>query len=387
VSGNDIWIALECATLCIWLYLLAGRGGFWLFREPAPPPAPRVPPPRIAVIIPARNEAAVVGEAVASLLRQRYAGEWRIIVVDDASTDGTADAALAAATDAEAARRLKVCRAGRLPPGWTGKLWAQAEGIRQAARQDPEFLLLTDADIAHGPDNLAQLAARAQAGGYDLVSYMALLRTGTRAEKLLIPAFVFFFFLLYPPAWVARPRRRTAGAAGGCMLVRRAALERAGGLEAIRSEVIDDCSLARAIKRSGGSVWLGLSCQTRSLRGHGSAAGIGRMISRSAFAQLRHSAWLLAATLAGLALTFVAPAAGLASFRPLPAALGALAWALLSFAYAPALRYYGISRAWAPLLPAIAVYYGAATVHSGVMYWRGRGGEWKGRRQDARGAA
>ena len=193
-----------------------------------------------------------------------------------------------------------------MPDGWTGKLWAVAQGVRQSR---PDYYLLTDADIVHPPANVAALVARAAAGGYDLVSYMATLRCETAAERALVPAFVFFFFMLYPPSWIRSPRRRTAGAAGGCMLVRRDALERIGGIERIRGELIDDCALARAIKRSGGRVWLGLSTGTRSIRPYETFGEIERMISRTAFTQLRYSTLLLLATLAGLALTYLAPPA------------------------------------------------------------------------------
>lgn len=369
------------ATLAIWLYLLLWRGGFWReFRRPAAQPAAsRTQAPRIVAVVPARDEAACVGRAIASLAAQRLPGYFHIVLVDDHSSDGTAAIAEAAATR----DRLTVVPAAPLPAGWTGKLWAVAEGIRHAAPLRPDYLLLTDADIVHPPDNAATLAARAQSEGYDLVSYMATLDCRTPAERALAPAFVFFFFLLYPPAWIRSPRRATAGAAGGCMLIRCRTLEKIGGIEAIRGQLIDDCALARAVKRAGGRVWLGLGETTHSIRPYGTFREIGRMISRSAFTQLHHSALLLAGTVAGLLLTYLAPPL-LTLLAPQPAAgMAALAWLLMSVSYLPALRYY--RRGWfaAPLLPLVAMFYAGATVHSAIAYWSGAGGRWKGRVQDA----
>jgi hopene-associated glycosyltransferase HpnB len=357
-------MALGMAVLLIWIYLLAARGRFWRMRE-LRAPASRNSAARVVAIIPARNEAGVVGAAVSSLAKQQFSGELRIVVVDDHSDDATAEQARAATP----AGMLSVIPASPLPAGWSGKLWAVAEGVRFAARFEPDYLLLTDADIVHGPGKLAELAARAESG-YDLVSHMATLRCQSLAERALIPAFVFFFFMLYPPAW-------GTGAAGGCMLIRRRMLEQIGGIERIRAEWIDDCALAREVRRHGGRVWLGLSAATRSIREYGTFAEIGRMISRSAFTQLRHSVWLLIATVLGLLLTYAAaPVLALAGSW-----WGAAAWALMAMLYAPALRFYRVGLLWAPLLPLIALFYLGATVHSAVMHWRGRGGAWKGRVQ------
>jgi hopene-associated glycosyltransferase HpnB len=268
---------------------------------------------------------------------------------------------------------LTVIRSAPLPPGWTGKMWAVSQGVREAARLRPDYLLLTDADIEHPPGNAAGLAARADQGGYALVSYMATLECRTFAERAMVPAFVFFFFMLYPPAWIADPRRATAGAAGGCMLVRRGALERAGGIEAIRGELIDDCALARAVKREGGKVWLGLSAATRSIRRYQGFGEIFRTISRTAFTQLRHSYAMLAGTAVALALVFfIPPCTALGAF-------GALAWAMMCVCYYPVSRFYRRSFLWAPALPLVAGFYLAATVHSAVAWRRGAGGMWKGR--------
>jgi hopene-associated glycosyltransferase HpnB len=351
-------VILGAIVVAIWLYILLGRGGFWQMRVVPPPPLSG-PLPSVVAVVPARNEADVVARAAGSLVKQRYSGEFHIVLVDDHSTDGTAEAA--------SQTGATVIPADPLLPGWTGKLSAVATGVRYASRFSPEYLLLTDADIEHPPDNLAGLVARARSG-YDLVSYMATLHCGNTAERALIPGFVFFFFLLYPPAW-------GTGAAGGCMLVRRETLERAGGIDAIRSQLIDDCSMAAAIRKAGGRVWLGLNPTVRSIRPYTGFAEIGRMISRSAFTQLRYSWILLAGTIAGLLLTYVVPVA--LALRGSP--WGIAAWILMTIAYLPAIRYYRVSPLWAPLLPAIAVFYAGATVHSAIAHARGRGGAWKGR--------
>ena len=341
-------MAIELAAylaLAIWVYLLAGRGGFWLEKAATPPrlDASRNYPSVVAVV-PARNEARVVGKAIGSLAGQRYPGAFHIVLVDDSSNDGTEEAAHASAS----ADRLSVIRAAPLAAGWTGKMWAVAQGVRHAASLQPDYLLLTDADIVHAPDNLAGLVARAEGSGYRLVSYMATLECRSLPERTLIPAFVFFSSCYTHPAVASGSRRRcTAGAAGGCMLVERQALESSGGIEAIGGALIDDCSLAAQIKSAGGSVWLGLGPATRSIRRYGSYGEIGAMISRTAFTQLRHSTLLLLGTTTGLALTYLLPPLA-AIAAPRKAALaGALAWGLMSAAYAPMLRFYRQSVFWA----------------------------------------
>jgi hopene-associated glycosyltransferase HpnB len=368
-------------TLAIWLYLLLLRGGFWrdFRRGSVAPLASPQNAPRIVAVVPARDEAEFVARAITSLAAQHPPGYFHIILVDDHSSDGTAGIAEAAAPR----ELLTVIAAAPLPAGWTGKLWAVAEGVRHAALHRPDYLLLTDADIVHPPDNAARLAARAGAENYDLVSYMATLACHTPAERAMVPAFVFFFFLLYPPAWIRSASHKTVGAAGGCMLVRYGMLERIGGIGAIRGQLIDDCALARAIKNVGGRVWLGLDESTRSLRTYGTFAEIGRMISRSAFTQLRHSTLLLAGTVAGLLLTYAAPPL-LTLFAPQPAAgMAALAWLLMSICYVPALLFYRRNWFEAPSLPLVALVYMGATVHSAISHWRGSGGRWKGRVQEA----
>ena len=360
---------LQLLLILVWVWLLLDRGGYWrefVGSHSSPGPLPAEGAPAVAIIVPARNEAASVARAVASLAAQDYAGRFHIFLADDASTDGTAARARAAAS----ADRLTVIRAAPLAQGWTGKLWAMQEAIRAASAFAPDSYLFTDADIVHEAGNLSALVARAQAGR-ELVSYMATLHCRTAAERLLAPAFVYFFFLLYPPAWIRNPRSRAAGAAGGCILIARAALERIGGLEAIRGEMIDDCALARAVKRSGGRLWLGLSRETHSLREYGTFGEMRQMISRTAFAQLRYSYAMLAATVLGLLFAFLLPLA-------LPPG-GTVAWALMSMTWIPALRYYGLPAWQAPLLPLVALFYLGATVHSAVAHARGRGGAWKGR--------
>ena len=360
---------IAAASLGAWLYLFLGRGAFWKISAPPKPPAAEIGR-SVCVIIPARNEEPVIAAAVASLR------PWHVIVVDDHSSDRTA--ALAAEAGAQ------VIQAGPLPAGWSGKLWAISEGLQHARAFAPDFLLLTDADIVHAPENVAELVSRAETNSLDLVSLMVKLRCRSLPERLLIPAFVFFFFMLYPPAWVNRRDRRTAAAAGGCILIRPSALERIGGIAAIRNEIIDDCALARRVKRSRGKIWLGVTNDTMSVRDYTNFAEIRAMISRTAFAQLQHSAFLLAGTVLGMAVIYLAPPLLLFSGHALTAAFGLAAWLLMSICYAPALRFYGQSVLWAPLLPLVALFYISATIESAVAYWTGRGGYWKGRIQDER---
>lgn len=370
-------IALGMLSLAIWLYLMLGRGFFWRISAASTPPLDFAGPVRrVAVVIPARNEAGVIAEAISSLVGQDYRGPFHIFLCDDHSSDGTAAAAMRCASSG----RLTVVPVAGLPPGWTGKLWAISEGLNRAASFEADYYLFTDADIVHASDNLSGLVARAEAGGLDLVSYMVRLRCRTIAERALIPAFVFFFFLLYPPAWIARRDRKTAGAAGGCILISPAALARIGGIAAIRGELIDDCALAGEVKR-GGSVWLGATSTTHSIRDYSSFREIGSMISRTAFTQLRYSVWLLAGTVIGLALTYLSPPILLLSGNSLAAVMGLAAWLLMSLAFLPVVRFYGLSPLWTPLLPAIAAFYMAATIQSAIRYWSGRGGMWKGRAQ------
>ena len=374
---------IAAIPVLIWVYLLTGRGQFWRVAAGGPPAAPPGIARHVVVVIPARNEAAAIGSAVASLAQQNFDGLIELIVVDDGSTDGTTAAATAAARDAGALPRFTLIEGAAPPRGWTGKVWALSQGVAAAAQRDADYLLFTDADIRHGPNSVAALVADAEAHDRDLVSHMVKLSTATWAERLLIPAFVFFFFQLYPPAWIAAPHRKLAAAAGGCILIRPQALARIGGLQTIRARIIDDCALARAVKDRGGRISLQLTRETSSLRTYGSATEIGAMISRTAFAQLGHSYLALAATLLGLFLTYLLPVVLLFTGDPVLIWLGVLGLLLMSLCYLPMVRFYGLSPLWSLCLPPIAVFYLGAVIHSTVQYARGKGGQWKGRAQDA----
>ena len=375
-------MAIGALALLIWIYLLLARGGFWRARErddrdEAPEPAAdsRLWPSVVAVV-PARDEADVIARSIGSLLAQDYPGPFRVILVDDNSGDGTGEVA----RNLDGDGRLEVLAGAPLPAGWTGKLWAQSQGVARATEHAPEYLLLTDADIAHAPETLRKLVARAEARGLVLTSLMAQLTVETWAERLLIPAFVFFFAMLYPFAWVNDPGRRTAAAAGGVMLARRTALEAAGGLEAIRWKIIDDCSLGALMKRQG-PIWLGLTRRSVSIRPYRTVGAIGRMVSRSAYAQLDYSPLKLAGTLLGLLLTYLVPPVA-AIFGEGPGRIAAgLAWLAMAAAFQQMLRFYRLSPLWGLALPVIACFYAAFSFDSALQVGRGRGGMWKGRAQ------
>lgn len=378
------------ATLAIWLYLLLGRGFFWLAAERdddlAASGAPaRASWPPVTAVVPARNEADVIGASLGSLFRQTYPGQLNVVLVDDESSDGTGDAALNAAKSAGAGDRLTVLRGSSPPAGWTGKLFAMSRGFRhvEAEQNRPDYVLFTDADISYeAPDAVERLVRGAETRGAALVSVMVKLRCESPVERLLIPAFVFFFNMLYPFPWVNDPRKGTAAAAGGCMLVRRDALAKAGGLETIKHALIDDCALGSLLKRQG-PIWLGLSERVVSVRPYPDFGDVRRMVVRSAYAELRFSPWRLAGTLAGMALTYLAPPF-LAIFADGAAqVLGGAAWLMMAVAFQPTLRLYRRSPLWGFALPLIAAIYTAFTFESAVQHWRGRGGAWKGRFQAA----
>ncbi|GLF97078.1 glycosyltransferase [Streptomyces yaizuensis] len=401
------WIALT--ALAVWGWLLLCRGFFWRTDQRLPSaPAPDSWPD-VAVVVPARDEAAVLPAALPSLLAQEYPGRARIVLVDDGSTDGTGGLARALA-ERHSGLPLRVVSPGGPEPGWTGKLWALRHGIAVAreqwatetwaearagaraearagtpaeSRDEPEYLLLTDADIAHAPDSLRTLVAAARAHRLDLVSQMARLRVGTGWERLVVPAFVYFFCQLYPFRWVNRPRARTAAAAGGCVLLRTAAADRAGVPAAIRGAVIDDVALARAVRGAGGRIWLGLADRVTSVRPYPGLGELWRMVSRSAYTQLRHSPVVLAATVAGLVLVYVVPplalVVGALSGDAVTAGAGAAAWAVMAATYLPMLRYYGLAPWSAVALPFTAALYALMTVDSAIAHHRGRGAAWKGR--------
>jgi len=375
---------IAALALGIWIYLLAFRGGFWLARDRENRDRRAIPTDgdwlSVVAIIPARNEALALPRTLSSLSAQNYPGRFSIVVVDDESTDGTGAIArqLAATLD----REVTVLRGEPLPPDWTGKVWAMRQGIAHAETMAdlPDYLLLTDADIEYPPDAVARLVAGAKASRTVLTSLMVKLNCESLAERALIPAFVYFFQMLYPFAWVNKANAKTAAAAGGCMLVDRGALARAGGIAKIRSALIDDCALARLLKAEA-PIWLGLSDDVLSLRTYPRFADIRRMVARSAYAELNYSPVLLLGTALGMVLTYLA-APFLAIFAPFPAnAVAALAWALMMLTFLPILRFYRVSELWAVAFPLIAAVYLGFTLDSAFQHWRGRGGTWKGRSQ------
>ncbi len=391
---SEIGLALTVLSLAIWVGLLGWRGQFWQADQRLEVQATdRSVWPSVSAVIPARNEANLLPVTLRSLLMQDYPGSFSIILVDDHSTDGTASVAPRVAQALDKHSQLVILSGEPLPPGWTGKLWALEQGIRQAQTlaPPPDYFLLTDADIEHDSANLRQLVAKAAQEDLDLASLMVLLRCQSFWEHLLIPAFVFFFQKLYPFSWVNDPTNSIAAAAGGCILIRSEALNRVGGIQVVRGALIDDCALAQAIKSTSqslnpdakGRIWLGLSPLTRSLRPYPSLASIWQMIARTAFTQLNYSPWLLLGTLVGMTLIYAVPSAGLIvgalTGNWLVAIAGLSGWLLMACAYLPTLRFYGCSPLLAFCLPAIALLYTLMTVDSALRHWQGRGGAWKGR--------
>jgi hypothetical protein len=442
-------LAISCISLAIWLSLALARGNFWHLRDFNDDAANHEAPsrwPSVIAVVPARNEAATIAQSIISLLQQKYAGEFSIILVDDHSEDATAQVALQAARQLNADSRLEIHAAAPLPPGWTGKLWALDEGLRRGAaalrpspatndRYEPTYYWFTDADITHAPDTLQRLVARAESNQLDLTSLMVLLQAKTLPERFLIPAFLFFFLKLYPPRWTADPKARTAGAAGGCILLRSEGLHRIGGLATVRGDVIDDCALARAVKvaqpllavlrrsppsnmqpslpdqqllhpcevqhssspaeisnppslqppkpkaNSTGKIWMGLTRASVSLRAYTTVGEIRDMIARTAFTQLRYSALLLVGTLLAMFITYLAPVALLFAPDPTTRIFAAATWLLMSLLYLPTIRFYSLAPASASTLPLAALFYTYATILSAVRYYAGRGAQWKGRSQ------
>jgi hopene-associated glycosyltransferase HpnB len=409
-------LALIVATISfvIWLCLAAARGKFWCVHDFDDDTAKHEPPrtwPKVIAIVPARNEAATIAQAVTSLLQQKYEGEFSVVLVDDHSEDNTAQIASQAARALKAESRIEIRAAAPLPQGWTGKLWALNKGVSQIPcrgaaplrpspatndRSEPAYFWFTDADIVHAPDTLHRLVARAEHDHLDLTSLMVLLQAKTLPERALIPAFLFFFLKLYPPSWIANSKASTAGAAGGCILLRSEALQRIGGFAAIRNEVIDDCALARAVKvaqpilaappnkhraDSAGRVWMGLTRASVSLRAYTTFREIRDLIARTAFTQLRYSAPMLLGTLLAMFLIYVAPIVLLFAPNPATRILAASTWLLMSLLYLPTIRFYRLSPAWAATLALTALFYSYATFLSAVRYFLGRGAQWKGRAQ------
>lgn len=394
---------LGIITLGIWLHLFFGRGWFWRVGKLD---ADREPLetlwewPSVIAVVPARNEEETIGQVVAGLVKQDYPGAFSIVIVDDHSEDGTAGVAQHAADDNGAGERVSIVRASALAEGWTGKLWALNEGVFKVGGTEwgasgaevpaptpevPAYYWFTDADVTHAPDTLRRLVGRAKRDGLDLASLMVLLQANTLPERVLIPAFLYFFLMLYPPGWIADEELATAGAAGGCILLKSEALARIGGHAAIRGEVIDDCALGKAVKLSGGKVWMGLTRKSTSLRAYGTFREIRDLIARTAFTQLNYSALLLMGTLAAMFLTYVAPVILLLAHDSTARLLGFAAWLLMSLSFLSTVRFYRISIVWAPLLPLTALFYTYATWLSAVRYWMGKGGHWKGRTQAPRG--
>jgi len=448
-------LVIAAVSFAIWLYLLLARGNFWNLQQydddDASLPAPSSWPV-VAAVIPARNEAVTIAQTIASLTQQNYPGKFSIVVVDDHSEDATAKIAQESAqknrVKSNAARDVTILSAPPLQSGWTGKLSALNAGIefaldplpessgqpgpqgspppaqnapstqnlsfraergicfssassRTSTHEPPAYLWFTDADVVHAPDTLRRLVSRAEQHNLDLTSLMVLLRAQTLPERFLIPPFLFFFLMLYPPAKIASSKSRVAGAAGGCILLRRDALDRIGGLAAIRSEVIDDCALARAVKNSATDkipastntsaakapapkIWMGLTRKSRSLRAYTTFAEIRDMIARTAFTQLRYSTLLLVGTLFGLAITYLAPIALLFAHDIFTRVIALATWLLMSLLFLPSVRFYRISTHWAASLPAAALFYAAATTLSAIRYWTNRGAQWKGRSQAPR---
>ena len=376
---------LGALSFAIWVYLVFFRGDFWR-ADPklSRPPRALTSWPEVVAVVPARNEFSVIGEAVKSLLSQDYPGRFSVILVDDGSKDGTADQARAVAEALGKGPALLVVDGTPPPKEWAGKVWAMEQGRQHVDAFAPEarFLLFTDADIAHAPIGLKALVAKAEGEALDLVSLMVRLRIEGFWERLLLPAFVFFFQMLYPFPWVNDPVKPTAAAAGGCMLARRSAIQRIGGLTAIQGELIDDCALARRIKAEG-PIWLGLTEDARSLRAYEGLNGIWNMVARTAYTELRHSLLRLMGTLIGMTVTYLVPPILVLSHGAHESgtslAFGLAAWALMMASYRPSLRLYGAAPWVALFLPFVALLYCGMTFDSARRHWRNAGGEWKGR--------
>jgi hopene-associated glycosyltransferase HpnB len=381
---NLLALILAIVSLLIWVVLTFLRGAFWqllAFDDDISKQESLPRWPRVVTIVPARNEAETIARTVESLVEQKYAGGFRVVVVDDHSEDGTGALARDAAERAGAGDSVLILQGAALESGWTGKLLAMQQGVESTVAREADYFWFTDADIVHAPDTLRRIVQRAERDKLDLVSLMVLAQVNFLPERLLIPPFLYFFLKLYPPTWIANRKRTTAGAAGGCILLRREALERIGGLASIRDEVIEDCAMARAVKRTGGAIWLGLTRKSVSLRTYTSFTEIQDLIARTAFTQLGYSSLLLAGALLGMALTYLFPVIFTFSAQPVVWRLGLAVWALMAITYLPTVRFYKLSPLWAAALPVAAAFYTYATWVSAVRYWLGRGGQWKGRAQ------
>jgi hopene-associated glycosyltransferase HpnB len=379
-------LGIALLSLLIWLFLLLFWGQFWRCNQTLTHDAPPLPTyPRVWAIIPARNEAEVISQSLTSLLNQDYPGPFHLVLVDDQSDDGTGSLAIQTATNLGKTEVLTVLTGKPLPPGWSGKLWALEQGIQSALQSPipPDYFLLTDADIDHSPPSLRELVQKAETEKLALTSLMVQLRCQSFWEKLLIPAFIFFFQKLYPFPWVNNPKRSTAAAAGGCILIRRQALEGIGGIASLRDALIDDCTLAQKVKALGQPIWLGLAPSTHSLRPYDSLASIWSMVARTAYTQLHYNPLLLGGTTLGMGLVYLIPplalGLGLGTSDQQLAILGGFTWGLMALAYFPTLRLYNLPFYWGLTLPLTALLYALMTLDSARRHWQGQGGAWKGR--------
>ncbi len=379
---DEMLLTISMASFVAWVYLIGFRGSFWRSTQVLPVCVP-TRAAKVAVVIPARNEAASIERSLESLLRQDYAGELSVVLVDDGSTDGTGTIAASLAKDA----RLKVVKGLQLEDGWSGKLWAVHQGLAQAAVKAADYVLLTDADVEHRPEHISTLVSKAEAEDLDLVSEMVRLRCETLAERALIPAFVFFFQMLYPFDWVASSTKRVAGAAGGTMLIRRATLDRVEGVTRIRARLIDDCALAKEIQSAGGRLWIGHSELAASQRVCANWRDVGNMIARTAYEQLDHSPWILLGCVVGMTFLYGVPPLLAFLANGLPRGIGLLTWGMMAGVYQPTLRRFRRSPLWGFALPGIGLFYLCATVISAIRFHAGRGGGWKDRVYPARPAA
>jgi hopene-associated glycosyltransferase HpnB len=389
---------LSVLSASIWLFLICFWGFFWKTDQQLDLKAEKLEKhPSVCVVIPARNEAECLSTTLSSILAQDYPGCLSVILVDDRSTDDTVKTALetyqkslsldCAANNVlgDRQRGFKLLTAEPLPLGWTGKLWALEQGIRYAEKEitDIDYFLFTDADIQHEISNLQQLVTKAEGESLDLVSLMVLLRCESFWEQLLIPAFVFFFQKLYPFRWVNDRDRTMAAAAGGCILIRKATLNRIGGIETISKALIDDCALGQAVKASKGNIWLGLTSNTKSLRVYPSLKSIWDMVARTAYTQLQYSPRLAIGTILGMTLVYLVPPLasilGIAIASKSIAIAGLIGWLLMSFAYLPTILFYKRSPLLSLCLPLIALLYTLMTLDSALRHYQGKGGEWKGR--------
>jgi len=399
-----LYVITGCLSLLVWIYFCLDRGKFWKTDQQLPHAALTNPQqktwPSVSVIIPARNEAQMLPQTLPSILGQVYGGPLHVFLIDDNSNDDTSAVTMSIAEKLGCKEKLTVIDAGSPIPGWTGKLWALAQGVAASGSTTCQFLLFTDADIAYEPDDLQRLVSKAQEAQLDMVSLMARLQAKTFWERLLIPAFVYFFAMIYPFRWVNDPQNKLAAAAGGCILIRKASLDKVGGLSSVAPELIDDCAIAKLIKNRRqpgcGKIWLGLTHSVKSLRPYTTLADIWKMVRRTAFVQLNYSLLFLLGTVLAMLLIFVSPAFsaiwGIWQITRQPDALlwwiitlnGWGSWVLMSRTYAPMLQWYGISLLYAPFLPLIACLYTLMTLDSAQRFWRGKGGGWKGRTYSAR---